>query len=77
MANNVKFAISRYKKALLTATPIQNNLMDVYGLSTIIDENIFGDKDVRTMKESHKRYTAKRNRYLKEQISLEYVLTDN
>lgn len=46
MANNVKFAISRYKKALLTATPIQNNLMDVYGLSTVIDENIFGDKEV-------------------------------
>ena len=32
---------------------------------------------VRTMKESYKRYTAKRNRYLKKQISLEYVLTDN
>ena len=32
---------------------------------------------VRTMKESYKRYIAKRNRYLKEQISLEYVLTDN
>ena len=32
---------------------------------------------VRTMKESGKRYTAKRNRYLKEQISLEYVLTDS
>ena len=32
---------------------------------------------VRTMKESYKRYIAKRNRYLKEQISLEYVLTDS
>ncbi len=32
---------------------------------------------VRTMKESYKRYTEKRNRYLKEQISLEYVLTDS
>lgn len=32
---------------------------------------------VRTMKESYMRYTAKRNRYLKEQISLEYVLTDS
>ena len=32
---------------------------------------------VRTMKESCKRYTAKRNRALKEQISLEYVLTDS
>jgi len=45
-ANNVKFAISRYKKALLTATPIQNNLMDLYGLASIIDESIFGDKEV-------------------------------
>lgn len=45
-ANNVKYAIARYKKALLTATPIQNNLMDLYGLSTIIDDGIFGDKDV-------------------------------
>ena len=32
---------------------------------------------VRTMKEYYKRYTAKRNRYLKEHISLEYVLTDS
>ena len=29
---------------------------------------------VRTMKESYKRYTAKRNRYLKEQISIEIEL---
>ena len=45
-ANNVKYAVSRYKKALLTATPIQNNLMDVYGLASVIDENIFGNKEV-------------------------------
>lgn len=45
-ANNIKYAINNYKKVLLTATPIQNNLMDLYGLATIIDENIFGDKDV-------------------------------
>ena len=32
---------------------------------------------VRMMKKSYKRYTAKRNMYLKEQISLEYVLTDS
>jgi hypothetical protein len=32
---------------------------------------------VRTMKESYKRYTAKRNRALKEETSREYVLTDN
>lgn len=43
-ANNVKSAIANKKKILLTATPIQNNLMDLYGLASVIDENIFGDK---------------------------------
>jgi len=31
------------KKLLLTATPLQNSLLELYGLSTIIDDNIFGD----------------------------------
>ena len=30
-------------KLLLTATPLQNSLMDLYGLSTLIDEHLFGD----------------------------------
>lgn len=45
-ANNIKFAVEHFKKVLLTATPIQNNLMDLYGLSSIIDEDLFGDKAV-------------------------------
>lgn len=43
-ANNVKYALTNCKKLLLTATPIQNNLMDLYGLVSVVDENIFGDK---------------------------------
>lgn len=43
-ANNIKFAIGNYKKMLLTATPIQNSLLDLYGLSFVLDESIFGDK---------------------------------
>jgi hypothetical protein len=31
------------KKLLLTATPLQNSLLELYGLSTLIDENIFGE----------------------------------
>ena len=31
------------KKLLITATPLQNSLLELYGLSTLIDENIFGD----------------------------------
>ncbi len=45
MGNNILNAISSFKKVLLTATPLQNNLMELYGLSLLIDENIFGDKE--------------------------------
>ena len=31
------------KKLLLTATPLQNNLMELYGLASIIDDRLFGD----------------------------------
>jgi len=35
------FAGSR--KLLLTATPLQNSLLELYGLSTLLDEQLFGD----------------------------------
>lgn len=31
------------RKVLLTATPLQNSLMELYGLSTLIDDTLFGD----------------------------------
>lgn len=43
LAHNIKDAFENTKKLLLTATPFQNSLMELYGLSTIIDDNIFGD----------------------------------
>ena len=43
MGNKLKNALSGRKKLLLTATPLQNNLMELYGLTSIIDEHIFGD----------------------------------
>lgn len=43
LSHNIKDAFGNTKKLLLTATPFQNSLMELYGLSTIIDENIFGD----------------------------------
>ncbi len=39
----IKFALEDTKKILLTATPLQNSLMELYGLSTIINDHIFGD----------------------------------
>ena len=39
----LKEALQGRKKLLLTATPLQNNLMELYGLVSIIDEHVFGD----------------------------------
>ena len=39
----LKGALAGRKKLLLTATPLQNNLMELYGLASIIDEHVFGD----------------------------------
>ena len=39
----IKDAVYDAKKVLLTATPLQNSLMELYGLVSIIDEHIFGD----------------------------------
>lgn len=46
IANNIKLATENFKKVLLTATPIQNSIMDLYGLTSFIDDNIFGDKTI-------------------------------
>ena len=43
IGRTIKLALDGRKKILLTATPFQNSLMELYGLTTIIDENIFGD----------------------------------
>lgn len=39
----LKRALAGSRKLLLTATPLQNSLMELYGLSTVIDEHLFGD----------------------------------
>ena len=41
--NVLKDALRGRRKLLLTATPLQNSLMELYGLTSIIDEHIFGD----------------------------------
>jgi hypothetical protein len=40
----VKRGLAGVRKLLLTATPLQNSLLELYGLSTIIDEHLFGDR---------------------------------
>jgi len=43
IAAKIKNAIKDYKKVLLTATPLQNRLDELYGLVSIIDQAVFGD----------------------------------
>ena len=43
MGQDIRWATEEHKKLLLTATPLQNSLLELYGLSSIIDERIFGD----------------------------------
>lgn len=42
-AQTIQNAIRDYKKVLLTATPLQNRLEELYGLVSFIDPEIFGD----------------------------------
>ena len=42
-ANAIKLALSERKKILLTATPLQNSILELYGLVSIIDDYVFGD----------------------------------
>lgn len=39
----IKRTFAGCRKLLLTATPLQNSLIELYGLSTVIDEQLFGD----------------------------------
>lgn len=43
IANAIKNAISDAPKVLLTATPLQNSLLELYGLVSVIDDYTFGD----------------------------------
>lgn len=43
MSIKLKRILTGKKKLLLTATPLQNNLMELYGLVSIIDDKVFGD----------------------------------
>lgn len=43
MATRLKTAFADCHKLLLTATPLQNNIEELYGLVSIIDDHYFGD----------------------------------
>ncbi len=43
VGQGLRWATEDCRKLLLTATPLQNSLVELYGLSTIIDDRLFGD----------------------------------
>ena len=43
LARNIVDAVAQAPKLLVTATPLQNSLMELYGLASVIDDHIFGD----------------------------------
>lgn len=49
IANTLKQALAHAPKLLLTATPLQNSLLELFGLVSILDEQVFGD--VRSFRE--------------------------
>lgn len=54
IAKEIQNAIHPFKKVLLTATPLQNKLEELYGLVSFIDDNVFGD-----IKSFRKHFTRK------------------
>lgn len=45
IAREIREGILSCPKVLLTATPLQNSLMELYGLISFIDPHLFGDED--------------------------------
>jgi len=43
LGQRIRWATEDRKKLLLTATPLQNSLLELFGLATLIDERLFGD----------------------------------
>ncbi|QDV81043.1 SNF2-related protein [Botrimarina mediterranea] len=88
MARTISEAVAHAPKLLLTATPLQNSLMELYGLVSIIDPHVFGDpasfreKFVRANDEEHRNTLLRERlkplctRTLRKQV-LEYVRFTN
>jgi SNF2 family DNA or RNA helicase len=56
IANAIKEAVRGRPLMLLTATPLQNDLLELYGLVSVLDEHVFGD--IEAFKARYKKGTA-------------------
>ena len=69
IASAIKQAVAPFPKVLLTATPLQNSLLELYGLVSIIDDYAFGD-----LKSYRSRYTRLGNEVGSPGTELEFAL---
>lgn len=67
--NKLKTALRERRKLLLTATPLQNNLMELYGLVSIIDDRVFSDAKTFRQKYVNVENEEIRNVFLKAKLS--------
>jgi len=56
IASSIKTSLDETPKILLTATPLQNSLLELYGLVSIIDDYSFGD--IKSFKAQYSRVTS-------------------
>jgi SNF2 family DNA or RNA helicase len=68
MAKSIREATAHASKLLLTATPLQNSLLELYGLASVIDEHIFGDLPSFRERFVRDSSTVSRNGELKERL---------
>lgn len=61
IAREIKNALTEVPKILLTATPLQNSLLELYGLVSIIDDHIFGD--LKSFKANYARVSREQDIY--------------
>jgi ERCC4-related helicase len=59
IGNGIKDALENYKKVLLTATPLQNSILELYGLISLIDPYVFGD--LKSFKSQYSRLIEEEN----------------
>ncbi|MDP2586748.1 MAG: SNF2-related protein [Candidatus Komeilibacteria bacterium] len=61
IARDIKDALGDVPKILLTATPLQNSLLELYGLVSIIDDHVFGD--LKSFKANYARVSREQDIY--------------
>lgn len=68
LAKNIQSTLARTKKLLLTATPLQNSFMELYGLVSIVDATVFGD-DKSFQAQFTRQSSEERNELLRERMA--------